>query len=131
VWTPVTGPVVGAPQSRTVLGPQFGGQAPGTSEEERAYAYRKFGTESFDVFDKIDVNGPDAHPLYKFLRTAQPLSYPGGTNGGKEGRIEWNYSEWRSDSDGVRDDGWGGGDLAREDVGCWRHHYAVSSYNAT
>eukprot|EP00983_Pelagomonas_calceolata_P114813 1160130-Pelagomonas_calceolata.AAC.8 len=44
-----------------------GGQAPGTSEEERAWAFRKFGFE-FDVYDKIDVNGPDAHPLYKYLK---------------------------------------------------------------
>ena len=34
---------------------QFGGQAPGTSQEEREYAWRKFGFE-FDVFDKIEVS---------------------------------------------------------------------------
>jgi glutathione peroxidase-family protein len=37
--------------------PQFGGQASGTDEEERAAAYRKFGTEDFEVFDHIRVNG--------------------------------------------------------------------------
>jgi glutathione peroxidase-family protein len=54
---------------------QFGGQAPGTSEEERDAALRKFGIE-FDVMDKLDVNGDNAHPLYKFLRKQQPVSVP-------------------------------------------------------
>jgi len=73
--------------------PQFGGQAPGTSEEERQWAFRKFGFE-FDVFDKIDVNGPSAHPLYQFLKQEQPVSAPGAARpvpGGGPGAIEWNY----------------------------------------
>ena len=37
---------------------QFGGQAPGTSQEEREWAWRKFGFE-FDVFDKIEVSPPN------------------------------------------------------------------------
>lgn len=37
--------------------PQFGGQAPGTDEEEREAAYRKFGTRDFEVYDHILVNG--------------------------------------------------------------------------
>ncbi|KIY93945.1 hypothetical protein MNEG_14016 [Monoraphidium neglectum] len=36
---------------------QFGGQAPGTDEEEREAAYRKFGTRDFEVYDHILVNG--------------------------------------------------------------------------
>ena len=54
---------------------QFGGQAPGSSEEERHAALSKFGI-SFDVMDKVAVNGEDAHPLYKYLRSQQPVSVP-------------------------------------------------------
>jgi glutathione peroxidase-family protein len=54
---------------------QFGGQAPGSSEEERAAAIKKFGFE-FDVMDKLDVNGDRAHPLYRYLRRQQPKSVP-------------------------------------------------------
>lgn len=78
---------------------QFGGQAPGTSEEERAWAFRKFGFE-FDVYDKIDVNGPQAHPLYKYLRTAQPVSAPSGRPAGRDGAIEWNYTKFLVDREG-------------------------------
>lgn len=79
---------------------QFGGQAPGTSEEERAWAFKKFGFE-FDCYDKIDVNGPGAHPLYAFLRCKQPLSFPGGRNGGRDGAIEWNYTKFLIGTDGT------------------------------
>ena len=72
---------------------QFGGQAPGTSEEERQFAYSKFGFE-FPVMDKVDVNGEEAHPLYKYLRASQPVSLPSsqGTLNpfGEPGAIEWN-----------------------------------------
>lgn len=67
---------------------QFGGQAPGSSDEEREYAYYKFGFE-FPVFDKINVNGPSAHPLYQFLKKKQP------------GDIEWNYVKFLVDRNGV------------------------------
>ncbi|KAK9815475.1 hypothetical protein WJX72_004289 [[Myrmecia] bisecta] len=79
---------------------QFGGQAPGTSDEERRYAYHKFGFE-FPVMDKIDVNGPAAAPLYKMMRRVQPVSQP--TSGkvaplpGEPGRIEWNYVKFLVD----------------------------------
>jgi hypothetical protein len=76
-------------------------QAPGSSEEEREYAWRKFGFE-FDVFDKIDVNGSNAHPLYKFMRARQPVSVPGkaGATVGGPGSIEWNYVKFLVDRNG-------------------------------
>jgi glutathione peroxidase-family protein len=67
---------------------QFGGQAPGTSEEERAWAIKKFGFD-FPVMDKIAVlnkptpqwEGPtEMSPVYAFLKNALP------------GEIPWNYS---------------------------------------
>jgi glutathione peroxidase-family protein len=43
--------------------------------------------------DKLEVNGPGAHPLYQFLRQQQPLSAPGQARpvpgGGGPGAIEW------------------------------------------
>ena len=47
---------------------QFGGQAPGTMDEIRAFCTAKFNTR-FPLFEKIDVNGPDAAPLYVFLKS--------------------------------------------------------------
>jgi hypothetical protein len=69
---------------------QFGGQAPGTSQEEREWAWRKFGFE-FDVFDKIEVNGSGAHPIYRVLKKQQPISLPSSSKPppGEPGRIEW------------------------------------------
>lgn len=53
---------------------QFGGQAPGTSEEEREIAINKFNYP-VTVVDKLLVNGPDADPLYKFMKDRQPGGY--------------------------------------------------------
>lgn len=80
---------------------QFGGQAPGTSEEERAWAFKKFGFD-FPVADKLIVNGPDAHPMYKYMRNQQPISLPSSNPPppGEKGRIEWNYVKFIVDRDG-------------------------------
>lgn len=83
---------------------QFGGQAPGTSEEERAAAYRKFGTEEFPVLDKLLVNGTNAHPLYKLLKQQQPTPLPSSQAtriGGEPGAITWNYEKFLCDRRGV------------------------------
>ena len=79
---------------------QFGGQAPGTSEEERAYAYRKFGIDTFPIMDKVDVNGKSASPAYQFLRAQQPQSTPATGRGSKTGNVEWNYTKFLVDRDG-------------------------------
>lgn len=79
---------------------QFGGQAPGTSQEERDFAHKKFGFE-FPVFDKVDVNGLGAHPVYQLLRREQPESVPaGGTRSKKKGELEWNYVKFLVSRDG-------------------------------
>lgn len=79
---------------------QFGGQAPGTSEEERQFAYKKFGFE-FPMYDKVEVNGPRAHPLYQFLRQEQPQSVPSqGTRPLRQGDLEWNYVKFLVDRKG-------------------------------
>ena len=55
-------------------------QEPGTEEEIKKFATEKYGVQ-FDMFAKINVNGDDAHPLYKYLKKKQ-----GGTFG------EWVFS---------------------------------------
>lgn len=47
---------------------QFGQQAPGTDESIHSFCKLTYGTE-FPQFKKIKVNGDDADPLYKFLKT--------------------------------------------------------------
>eukprot|EP00884_Botryococcus_braunii_P008151 jgi/Botrbrau1/17337/Bobra.0015s0083.1 len=81
---------------------QFGGQAPGSSEEERQFAYRKFGFE-FPIMDKIEVNGAGAHPLYRYMKAQQPVSLPSSSSPppGELGRIEWNYVKFLVDRRGV------------------------------
>ncbi|GLC46583.1 hypothetical protein PLESTM_001892700 [Pleodorina starrii] len=78
---------------------QFGYQAPGTSQEEREWAWKKFGQE-FDVYDKIEVNGPDTHPLYAYLKTRQPVSIPSDVRSRPNGDIEWNYAKFLLDREG-------------------------------
>lgn len=53
---------------------QFLNQAPGTDEELATFCQMKFGT-TFKTFAKINVNGEDAHPLYKYLRKEAPADH--------------------------------------------------------
>lgn len=58
----------------TVLGfpcNQFGGQEPGTDEEISNFCSLNYQVE-FPLFQKIDVNGKNAHPLYQYLREQAP-----------------------------------------------------------
>jgi glutathione peroxidase len=82
----------------TVLGfpgNQFGRQEPGASEEIGAFCESNYGV-TFPIFAKIDVNGPRAHPLYKFLRKQQPgmLGLLGIS------RIQWNFTKFLADRRG-------------------------------
>jgi glutathione peroxidase len=74
---------------------QFGRQEPGTAAEIGAFCERNYGV-SFPLFAKIDVNGPNAHPLYRFLKKQQPGSF-GFLTGG---RISWNFAKFLVDRAG-------------------------------
>jgi glutathione peroxidase len=52
---------------------QFGAQEPGSNEEIATFCTSKFGV-SFPMFEKIEVNGPGRHPLYKELVAEQPTA---------------------------------------------------------
>ncbi len=53
---------------------QFGHQEPGTEEEIKTFCATKYSV-TFPLFSKIEVNGPNAHPLYKHLRAEQAGSF--------------------------------------------------------
>jgi glutathione peroxidase len=74
---------------------QFGAQEPGAAAEIAAFCAEQFSV-TFPVFDKIDVNGPGAHPLYRFLKQAKP-----GILGalGMSG-IKWNFTKFLVDRSG-------------------------------
>jgi glutathione peroxidase len=70
---------------------QFGGQEPGDAEEIGAFCQRNYGV-SFPMFDKVDVNGSDAHPLWEWLKSEK-----GGLLGGA---IKWNFTKFLVGRDG-------------------------------
>jgi glutathione peroxidase len=65
---------------------QFGSQEPGSAGEIACFCQRNYGV-SFPVFDKIEVNGPDAPPLYKWLKAEAP-----GFLGTRS--IKWNFTKF-------------------------------------
>ena len=50
---------------------QFGKQEPGTSEEIQSFCDLNYGV-TFPLSEKIEVNGSNAHPVYKYLKSARP-----------------------------------------------------------
>jgi glutathione peroxidase len=74
---------------------QFGGQEPGSEAEIAQFCELNYGV-SFPLFAKIDVNGPDAHPLFKFLKAEK-----GGILGGIGlDAIKWNFTKFLVDTTG-------------------------------
>jgi glutathione peroxidase len=71
---------------------QFGGQEPGTAEEIATFCSTTYGV-TFPMFEKIDVNGPDRHPIYAEL-TAVPDA------DGYAGDVRWNFEKFLVDPDG-------------------------------
>jgi glutathione peroxidase len=73
----------------TVLGfpcNQFGGQEPGSSEEIATFCSSTYGV-TFPMFEKVDVNGQQRHPIYEEL-TAVPDA------AGEAGDIKWNFEKF-------------------------------------
>ena len=70
---------------------QFGSQEPGTSKEISEGCLINYGV-SFQMFEKIEVNGSEAHPLYVFLKKQLP--------GFLGGRIKWNFTKFVIDQNG-------------------------------
>ena len=80
----------------TVLGVpcnQFAGQEPGTAEEIATFCSATYGV-SFPLTEKIDVNGPQRHPLYAALTVAADAS-------GEAGDVQWNFEKFLLTPDGM------------------------------
>jgi len=71
---------------------QFGHQEPGDAADIRNFCSTKYDV-TFPLFAKVDVNGADAHPLYKFLKHAAP-----GVLGSEA--IKWNFTKFLIDREG-------------------------------
>ena len=77
------------PQGLEILGfpcNQFGGQDPGTNKEIGAFCQRNYGV-NFPMFAKVDVKGPEAHAICRFL-TREAKGILGSQN------IKWNFTKF-------------------------------------
>ncbi len=72
---------------------QFGGQEPGSNTEIANFCSANYGV-SFPLFSKIEVNGENAHPLYRHLKTSAP-----GILGSES--IKWNFTKFLIDTRGT------------------------------
>lgn len=70
---------------------QFARQDPGTNEEIEGFCRLNFGV-TFDMFQKIKVNGKEAHPLYEYLK--EEAKGPMGK------KITWNFTKFLVDREG-------------------------------
>ena len=71
---------------------QFGHQEPGDENEIKNFCSLNYEV-SFPLYAKIEVNGDNAHPLYKFLKSEAPGVL------GSEG-IKWNFTKFLLDKSG-------------------------------
>jgi glutathione peroxidase len=82
------------PRGFSVLGfpcNQFGRQEPGEAAQIRQFCASNYAV-SFPMFDKIDVNGGDAHPLYQYLKSEK--------SGLLGASIKWNFTKFLVDRSG-------------------------------
>ncbi|MFG2905512.1 glutathione peroxidase [Kitasatospora sp. NPDC048286] len=80
----------------TVLGfpcNQFAGQEPGSAEEIQAFCSTTYGV-TFPLFEKIDVNGEERHPLYARLTAVADAE-------GQAGDVSWNFEKFLISPDGT------------------------------
>ena len=92
---------------------QFGGQAPGTTEEITEVCRSKW-LVPYTIFEKIDVNGENASPLYEYLKEEQPFKEITGKGATKlklvlkavdrhykdNNDIKWNFTKFLVDREG-------------------------------
>lgn len=93
---------------------QFGHQEPGTEAEIQEFCSLNYGV-SFPLFSKIEVNGADAHPLYRYLRKEQPGHFDESLPGAQRlvshlkanfpeligtDAVKWNFTKFLVDQQG-------------------------------
>lgn len=93
---------------------QFKQQDPGTDSEIEEFCKVNYGV-TFQIMRKIDVNGPDAHPIFEYLKEAAPSEEYHGVKGKasqllfkkisssveKESDIKWNFTKFLISRDGT------------------------------
>lgn len=72
---------------------QFGKQEPGSADEIGAFCEKNYGV-TFPLFAKVNVNGDDAHPLFKHLKKEAP-----GLMGTEA--VKWNFTKFLVKKDGT------------------------------
>lgn len=72
---------------------QFGGQEPGDAAAIGAFCEKNYGV-TFPLFEKVEVNGASAHPLFTLLKKEAPGVL--GTEG-----IKWNFTKFLIEKDGA------------------------------
>lgn len=72
---------------------QFGGQEPGTHEEIQEFCSTTYGV-TFPMFEKLDVNGADRHPVYVELTSTADAD-------GEAGDVQWNFEKFLVDPQGA------------------------------
>jgi glutathione peroxidase len=70
---------------------QFANQDSGSNEEIHQFCQLNYGV-TFTMFEKINVNGQEAHPLYKYLKSE--------ARGIFSNEIKWNFTKFLIDADG-------------------------------
>jgi len=92
---------------------QFGGQAPGSTEEIKEVCRNKW-LVPYEIFEKIDVNGENADPLFEYLKNEQPFTELTGKGATKlkivlkamdrhykdNNDIKWNFTKFLIDRQG-------------------------------
>ena len=73
---------------------QFGGQEPGSAEEIETFCAKNYGV-TFPMMEKIDVNGPGRHAIYKELAPLADAT-------GHTGDIRWNFEKFVVSADGTQ-----------------------------
>ena len=93
---------------------QFGNQEPGHENEIKTFCKSLYGVK-FPMFAKTEVNGPNANPLYAYLRKEQPGNFTKDTPGGEKlyehlqkstpevlgtDAVKWNFTKFLVDRKG-------------------------------
>jgi glutathione peroxidase len=91
---------------------QFGGQEPGSSEEIATFCSSEFGV-TFPLFEKVNVIGANAHPIFKWLQSKEQ-------NGKADFKITWNFWKFLVNENGELVNGYGSATLpVSEEIMQW------------